>query len=78
MSLIIKSFEDKSICYSLICKNTDKFNKLEDKIYGMKDFEKYVDFETCFMTNGIKINKHKTLEDNKIKDNDVIFIKKNK
>lgn len=75
MSIIISSIDQK-IFHSIICKNTDKFNKLEDKLYEMKDFKEYSDYETYFMANGMKINRHKTLEDNKIKDNDIVLVNK--
>ena len=61
MSVIFKSLDEK-LLYSIICKNTDKFNKLENKIYEIKDFEEYADCDNYFIVNGNKVIKHKTLE----------------
>ena len=76
MSVIFRSLDQK-ILYSIICKNTDKFNKLENKIYELKLFEEYAESDNYFIVNGKKVIKHKTLEENKIKDNDIILINKN-
>jgi len=57
---------------SVICKNTDKFSKVEDVIY-----EEYHDLKRgnyYFIVNGEIADKNKTLEENKIKDKDVITI----
>ena len=57
---------------SLICKNTDEFHKIEGKLY-----EKYPEFsenQNFFMANGKIINKYKTLEQNGIKNSDVIVL----
>ena len=57
---------------SLICKNTDEFHKIEGKLY-----EKYPEFsenQNFFTANEKKINKYKTLEQNGIKNNDVIIL----
>ena len=58
--------------YSIICKNTSKFSIIEGKLY-----EEYNDYEepgTFFTVNGRKINRHKTLDDNKIKNSDIIML----
>ena len=58
--------------YSIICKNTDLFINVESKLY-----EKFPDLklnENFFLVGGNKINKYKSLDENKIKDNDLITL----
>ena len=71
MSVILTSTNEK-INYPMICKNKDKFNLIENKFY--EEFPEYIDTENYFMLRGKKINKYKTLEDNKINNNDIILI----
>ena len=58
--------------YSMACKNTDLFVRLEEKLYN--DFPKYRNFENFFMVNARRILRFKTLEENKIKNNDIISL----
>ena len=58
--------------YSLICKSTDLFEKLEEKLF--KDYPKYTKNKTFFLANGNRIETSKTLEENKIKNNSVINV----
>lgn len=71
MSVIFYSIDQK-IHYSIICKNTDKFNILENSLY--EKFSEYKEFENYFTVNGMKVNRFKTLEENKIKNGDVIQV----
>ena len=73
ISVIIQSV-DQNVHISLICKNTDKFNMIENKIYEKNDYYKYSELETFYTTNGKKVNKFKSLDENNIHDNDVIII----
>ena len=50
-----------------------KFIKLESALYEY--YPRYIDSENFFLVNGMKVNKNKTLEDNKIKDNDIVTLK---
>ena len=70
MSIIFTS-GDQNFYTSIICKNTDKFNKIEDLLY--EKYPKYTETENYFIFNGNKINRNKTLEQNNIKDNDIII-----
>ena len=63
---------DQKIHYSLICKNKDKFNILENLLY--EKFPEYQESENYFMANGKKINRFKTLEENKIGNSDLIHL----
>ena len=58
--------------YSAICKNTDKFNIIENKLY--KDYPEFYETENHFICKGNKINKNKSLEENNIHNNDVIIM----
>ena len=71
MTITFVSF-DQNIISSFICKNTDIFNILENKFY-----EKYPEFKDLvnnFLSNGRNINKNKSLDENNIKNNDIITI----
>ena len=72
LSVIFKSINQK-ILYSIICKNTDKFSKVEDKLY--EQYPKYLENENFFIANGIKVNRFKTIEENGIKNSDTITLK---
>ena len=58
--------------YNLICKNTDLFVRVEERLYN--DFPQFKDYETFFNVKGKRIKRFKTIADNKIKNNDVINI----
>ena len=73
---VIFSSLDENILYSIICKNTEKFIKLEEKLY--KDYPEYSKYDNYFMVNGKKVDKTKTLDENKIRNSDIIIIIKNK
>ena len=60
------------INYCLPCKNTDLFVKLETKLN--KDFSELADHETYFEVNTRRIKRFKTLDENKIKSNDVVGV----
>ena len=67
---------NQDIDFSVITKNTDDFSNIEKILY--KRYPKYKDSENYFLVNGNKINRHKTLEENKIKNNDVLTLEINK
>ena len=60
------------INYSMPCKAKDLFVRLEERLY--QDFPKYRNVETFFMVNANRILRFKTLEENKIKSNDIISL----
>jgi len=73
MSIIINS-EDENIQHSIICKSKDLFNKIEDIFY-----EKYAEYRDTketnfFIFNDKKIDKYKTLEENKIENHSIIIL----
>ena len=71
MTIILKS-EDENLIYPITCKNTDSFYKIGAQLYTI--FPKYIERENVFFVNGEKINRYKTLENNIIKNNDVIIL----
>ena len=72
ISVKIISIDQKIDNFTIIAKNTDKISKIEDLLY-----EKYPNYkysENYFIANGKKINRNITLEDNKIKNNDILTL----
>ena len=64
---------DQTINYrSVIYKKTDKFSKLEDVIY--EEYHQLKKGNYYFIVNGEIADKNKTLEENKIKNKDIITI----
>ena len=72
LSINFTSIDQKIANYSRICKNTDIFVRIEEQLY--KDFPEYKDKETYFMKNADKIKRFKSLDENNIKNNDVLVI----
>jgi chromosome segregation ATPase len=56
--------------YSLVCKNTDLFVRLEERLYN--DFPQFKNYETYFEVNTKRIKRFKTLEENYIKNKNII------
>ena len=71
MPVIFQSADSK-IQYAIICKNTDRFNMIENILY--EKYPEYIEYENYFICNGIKINKYKTMEQNNIKYSDIIVL----
>jgi len=71
ISVIFQSL-DKKVHSSIICKETDLFINVEASLY--KKYPEYLDSEQYFIVNGKKINKFKALNENGIKDNDIILL----
>jgi len=72
MSLIFTS-ADQVIHHSIICKNNELFINVENRLYD-EGFSEYKESENFFTFNGLKINKNKTIEENNIKNSDVIIL----
>ena len=58
--------------YTMPCKTSDLFVRLEERLY--QDFPKYRNFEASFMVSARMISKYKSLEENQIKNNDIISL----
>ena len=65
---------DQKVNFSTFAKVNDPFRKIEDIIYNK--YPEYKEYENFFLVNGRKINRNKTLEENKIKDKDVLTLSK--
>ena len=63
---------DSKINYSVICKNTQLFSKVEELFY--EKFPEYKENENYFLANGQKINRFKTIEENKIRFSENIIL----
>ena len=71
VNFVSMGFQD-IINYSIPCKITDTFTKLEEKL--LQDFPKLKDYEIFFEINAQRILRHKTLKENNIKENSVISV----
>ena len=65
---------DAKIHYAFICKKTEKFHLIEEKLY--EKYPEYIEDENYFTVNGVKINRYKTFEQNNIKYSDIILLNK--
>ena len=70
---VIFSSLDEDIHYSIICKKTDSFSKIESLFY-----EKFPEYKKCqkiFISNGIEVDVSRNVEENNIKNSDIIVLK---
>ena len=63
---------DQGINYPMVCKSSDIFSKLEEKLY--LEYSKYKKPNNFFTANGRIINKHESLEKNGIKNGTYIIL----
>ena len=73
MTLIFFS-TDQKIHYALICKNTDSFGSVEEKLF--KVFPECQEETYFFLANGSKINRYKTINELKLKNSEIITMDK--
>ena len=71
IAIIIRS-RDKQIYQVFMCKNTEKFNSVAKRLY--ENYPKCQKKENFFTCNGFKIDKNKTLDENKIHSNDEVIV----
>ena len=71
LSIIFNSTK-QDINFSIICKNTDLFVNIELELY--KEYPQYTDDNNFFTVHGYTIKKYKSLDYNKIKNNDIILL----
>ena len=69
MAVIVISLDQK-VHNAYICKNTDQFNVIERQVY--EDFPELKEQENFFLNSGMKINRYKTMDENKIKNSSII------
>ena len=70
---IIFTTANRAIYHSVICKNNELFSNVESRLYE-EGFPEYKETKNFFTFNGLKVNKNETLEENKIKNSDVIIL----
>ena len=58
--------------YSIACKVTDKFTKLEEKL--LEEYPRLREHEIFFEINTQRILRYKTLKENNIKENSIINV----
>ena len=63
---------DQKFYYPIVCKNTDIFAKLEEKLYN--EYPEYKEMNTYFNVNGSTIKRFKSMDENKIKNADLIIL----
>jgi len=63
---------DQTINFNTFAKKTDNFAKLKASLY--ENYPQLKETENYFLVNGKKVNKHKTLDENKINDNDILTL----
>jgi len=63
---------DQKIHHSIICKNTEKFSEVESRLY--KEYPEYLESDNYFLAKGKRINRFKTIEENNIKNSDIITL----
>ena len=63
---------NQDINFTVIAKNTDDFIKIEKILY--EKYPKYKDSENFFLVNGSNIDRNRTLEENKIRNNDILTL----
>ena len=69
---IIFSTIDQQFYFSMICKNTDIFAYIVSQLFN--EYPKYKEQSVYFISHGEIINEYKTLEENKIKNSDIIYL----
>ena len=63
---------DQRISYSISCKNTNIFVDIEEIF--INKYPEYKDKEIYYMVNSFKVRRFKTIEENRIKNNDKIIV----
>ena len=74
---VIFQTTDQKITYAIICRKTDKFNKIENMFYEIfPDLEETEEFENIFKVKGKRVIKPKTLAQNNINYSDIVILNK--
>ena len=63
---------DQKIMYSIACKNTTPFVKVEEKLY--EEYPEYKETDNYFLYNGNRIRRFKTVGENNIKSGKPIIL----
>ena len=71
---LIFSTQDNIIQTSLVCYPNDKFSDVVNKIYEKEVYPEYKNKPKYYLSNGERIEENKTIEQNKFKDGNKVFI----
>ena len=71
MVIIFTTLEEK-FYYPIICRKTDIFNTIENKLY--EKYPAYKESKNLFKANGINVINAKSLEENNIGNNDIVTL----
>ena len=73
-NIIAINFEtiNQDIKKPMACKNTDIISRLEEKVYN--EYPEYKEHNTYLTVNGNLIKRFKSLEENGIKDGNIILV----
>ncbi len=63
---------DHNITYSIPCKNTTIFVKIEQKLY--EEYPEYKETDNYFLVSGIKVKRFKTIQENNIKSGKPVML----
>ena len=63
---------DENVNLALPCKNTDIFSRLEEQLFN--EYPQYKNVNTYFTVDGKIIESNKTMEENNIKNSNVILL----
>ena len=74
MSIIFFSVNQK-VNFSMVCKNTDTINRLEERLY--QEYPNLSERENYFLSKGRLLNKFDSFEKNHIKNGDIILLNPN-
>jgi len=66
---------NQDIDFTIVTKNTDEFSKIEKILYDK--YPQYKDSDNYFLVNRSIINRNRTLEENKIRNNDILTLEIN-
>ena len=74
ISVALLTSTDQKFIYSLPCKTSTLFSKIEEKLY--EEFPEYKETDNHFLINGKKVKRFKTIEENGIKNGKPIILVK--
>ena len=75
MTIIINSSDQNIMNYPIICKDKLIFNAIENLLY--EKFPQYKEGNNIFLVNGNMVNKSKSLEENNIRNRQIILMQVN-
>jgi hypothetical protein len=66
------SLNNQTVSKSIPCKNTDLFVRIEEQLYEV--YPQYKNFNTYFTVNGNVIKRFKSIQENGIKNSDIVLL----